>query len=54
MIPQLNVPLRIVEPVLTIDAGLPPGRYVFQLVVEDDQGRESAPTLFVVEVASVP
>ncbi|MDZ4797556.1 MAG: hypothetical protein SGI92_05295 [Bryobacteraceae bacterium] len=33
---------------LTIDAGLPPGRYRYQLVVQDDQGNRSAPVQIVV------
>ncbi|MBX3081432.1 MAG: hypothetical protein KF716_07325 [Anaerolineae bacterium] len=36
-------PIVTEEPFILVDAGLKPGRYVFQLVVVDDEGNESAP-----------
>jgi hypothetical protein len=43
-------PVETAEPVVTVDAGLPMGRHTFTLVVEDDEGNESAPAKVVVEV----
>jgi hypothetical protein len=43
-------PVETAEPVVTVDAGLPVGRHIFTLVVEDDEGIESAPARVVVEV----
>ncbi|GAB4275676.1 MAG: hypothetical protein Kow0092_31300 [Deferrisomatales bacterium] len=38
------------EPFVTVDAGLPPGRYRFRLVVVDDHGNRSLPSEVVVTV----
>jgi hypothetical protein len=38
------------EPLVTVDAGLPPGRYRFQLVVEDGGGNRSRPATLTVLV----
>jgi hypothetical protein len=40
--------------VFTIDAGLAPGRYRYQLVVEDEQGNQSAPFQIIVTVQPRP
>lgn len=36
-----NKPIETRKPSIEVDAGLPPGEYRFQLIVEDDQGRRS-------------
>ena len=38
---QLNKPVITNEPRVTVDPGLEPGKYRFQLVVEDDDGNQS-------------
>ena len=43
-------PVVTTVPRVTVDAGLPPGTYRFQLVVENQSGRQSAPTVVVVVV----
>ena len=40
--------------VFTIDAGLAPGRYQYQLIVEDEEGNRSAPVQIIVTVRSNP
>ena len=45
-----NRPAETREPVVVVDAGLPPGRHRFSLVVVDSQGRASAPDEVVVTV----
>src|SRR5262245_13417907 len=37
-----------------IDAGLAPGRYRYQLIVEDEEGHQSAPVQIIVTVRSHP
>ncbi|MBC7823498.1 MAG: hypothetical protein H7126_06410 [Candidatus Parcubacteria bacterium] len=37
-------PIVTATPIVVVDAGLAPGRYRFQLVVEDDTGNQSQPT----------
>ncbi len=49
-----NQPIVMHEPVITVDAGLAPGRYRFRLVVVDDEGNASAPDEVVVEIVRVP
>lgn len=36
-----NKPIVTKTPSILVDAGLPPGEYRFQLVVQDDEGRRS-------------
>ena len=43
-------PIVTTRPLITVDAGLPPGKYRFRLVVEDRQGRQSAPEEVFVEI----
>lgn len=38
-------PIVTQEPVIVVDAGLPPGRYLFQLVAIDEAGNESQPNI---------
>ena len=45
-----GTPVVTREPVVTVDAGLRPGRYVFQLVVVDDQEQQSAPDQRIVTI----
>jgi hypothetical protein len=47
---QPNKPIVTDEPVVRVENRLAVGRYVFQLVVVDDSGQESAPASMVVEV----
>ena len=47
---QPKKPIVTDRPLITVDAGLPPGKYRFRLVVEDRQGRQSAPEEAVVEI----
>jgi hypothetical protein len=46
----LNQTIETAEPTIAVDAGLPPGRHRFQLVVIDDAGRRSRPVEAIVEV----
>jgi hypothetical protein len=50
--PQFQPGARVTtsEPVVTVDAGVPPGPHRFQLVVVDDEGQQSAPAEQVVTV----
>lgn len=45
-----NRPITTHEPVVVVDAGLPPGSHRFSLVVVDSEGRASAPDEVVVTV----
>ena len=45
-----GVPFRSPRPALTIDAGLPPGRHRFRLVVVNARGQESQPAEVTVTV----
>jgi hypothetical protein len=45
-----GTPVVTREPVVTVDAGLRPGRHVFRLVVVDDNGQQSAPDERIVTV----
>jgi len=47
-----NTPIATDTPVITVDAGLSPGRYTFRLVVVDDEGNQSAPDEAVVTILS--
>lgn len=47
---KLREPLRTTEPSVTVDAGLPAGRYRFQLVVVDESGNQSEPQETIVTV----
>lgn len=38
-------------PTVSVDAGLPAGTHIFQLVVVDDAGNRSAPARFTVEIS---
>jgi hypothetical protein len=40
---ELGKPVPSAEPVIIVDKGLPPGRHLFQLVVEDNLGTVSEP-----------
>lgn len=40
---ELNQPITTETPVITVDAGLHPGRYRFRLVVVDQAGNRSEP-----------
>jgi hypothetical protein len=42
------------EPFIRVDAGLPVGRYQFQLTVVDDQGNSSKPALLNLEIIEGP
>jgi hypothetical protein len=46
----LNQTIETAEPTIAVDAGLPPGRHRFQLVVIDDAGRRSRPVEAIVEI----
>lgn len=37
-------PIVTQQPIVVVDAGLAPGRYRFQLVVQDNAGNRSLPT----------
>ena len=45
-----NKPIITREPAVKVDEGLRPGRYRFQLVVEDDEGNRSLPDTKIVIV----
>jgi hypothetical protein len=45
-----NEPIVTQKPVVEVDPGLRPGTYRFQLVVEDDEGRRSAPDTHIVTI----
>jgi hypothetical protein len=45
-----NTPIVTREPSIVVDAGLPPGEYRFQLIVQDNQGRRSAADVQIVRV----
>ena len=47
---QANEMVVTEDPIITVDAGLPPGQYRFQLIVEDDRGVQSLPVEAVVTV----
>ena len=47
---EINVPVVTDKPVVVVDAGLPPGRHRFQLVVQDQDGNTSAPDVAVVTI----
>jgi hypothetical protein len=38
-----GVPVTTTTPTVTVDAGLAPGRHLFRLVVQDNDGDDSAP-----------
>ena len=38
------------NPFVKVEAGLPPGKYRFQLIVTDSQGNQSRPAELVVEI----
>jgi hypothetical protein len=46
----VNKPITLNVPTVVVDAGLPPGTHVFQLVVENERGVQSNPTQAVVTV----
>jgi hypothetical protein len=46
----LNQTIETAEPTIVVDAGLPPGRHRFQLVVIDDAGHRSRPVEAIVEI----
>jgi len=45
-----GVAVTTTTPTVTVDAGLAPGRHLFRLVVQDNDGNESAPAEQVVVV----
>ena len=45
-----NTPIVTREPSIVVDAGLPPGEYRFQLIVQDNEGRRSAADVQIVRV----
>lgn len=49
-------PICSAQPVIIVDKGLPPGRHVFQLVVEDNLGTLSEPAhvLIIIEAQTGP
>jgi hypothetical protein len=47
----VGTPVVTREPVVTVDAGLRPGRHLFRLVVVDNDGQESAPDERIVTVS---
>ena len=47
-------PVETDAPTVVVDAGLPPGRHRFQLVVVDDAGNRSAPAAVDVVVGPRP
>ena len=47
---QANEMVETEDPIITVDAGLPPGQYLFQLVVENEKGIKSLPAQTVVTV----
>ena len=46
----LNKPIVTREPFITVDNKLNAGRYLFQLVVVDEQGNKSKPSSIIVTV----
>jgi hypothetical protein len=42
--------VRTKNPTVKVEAGLPPGKYRFQLIVTDNQGNQSRPAELVVEI----
>lgn len=40
----VNKPIESDQPVITVEGTLPPGSYIFELVVEDQNGVRSDPT----------
>jgi hypothetical protein len=51
---QPNRPIETTSSSVVVDAGLPPGRHRFQLVVVSDDGRRSRPADVVVTVTGTP
>ncbi len=51
---EINRPVETRAPRVVVDAGLAPGRHVFELVVEDDGGLQSVPDRAVVTVGERP
>ena len=47
-----NIPINTTIPVLQVDGGLSPGRYIFRLVVVDNDGNMSAPDDQVVTITT--
>lgn len=47
-------PIVTEDPVVTVDAGLPPGQYRAQLVVEDEAGNRSTASEQVVTIQNRP
>jgi hypothetical protein len=45
-----GVPVATSEPFVQVDAGVPAGRHQFRLVVIDDEGNQSRPTIVVVTI----
>ncbi len=45
-----GVPIATSEPFVQVDAGVPAGRRQFRLVVIDDEGNQSRPTIVVVTI----
>jgi len=47
---ELHKPIQTTEPVVMVDAGLPPGAHRFRLVAVDESGRQSEPREMIVTV----
>jgi hypothetical protein len=47
-------PIVTNEPVIVVDGGLPPGRYIFQLVAIDESGNQSEPATRTVIIRPKP
>jgi hypothetical protein len=47
---QEGKPIASPVPTIQVDAGLAPGTYQFQLIVEDDSGNRSAPDVKIVQI----
>jgi hypothetical protein len=46
----VNEPVVTSQPEVVVDAGLPVGRHLFQLVVEDSSGNQSEPDVVQVRI----
>jgi hypothetical protein len=51
---ELNKPFESDQPTVEVDTGLPAGRHQFQLVVINDRGQRSQPTVATVIVEPPP
>ena len=46
----VNEPVITSQPEVVVDAGLPAGRHLFQLIVEDSSGNQSEPDVVQVRI----